>query len=153
MERRFHEFLARVRDLAYEQLGAEGGAFQSRIRFSYLQLYRQDPRIHYEVWPQRKTARIEIGLHFEGEREANYAWAGALSQRMAEIQAQLGPSAELEEWTRSWTRLHETLPLPPGALTEELAMEVARRLVQLMRAMEPMLASAEPGTSGVGRRP
>jgi len=139
MEKRAHEFLARVRDLAYDQLGSEGAAFQSRIRFSFVQFYREDPRIHYEVWLQRKTGRIEIGLHFEGEREDNYGRAEALSGRMAEIQTQLGPSMELEEWTRSWTRLHQTVPL--GPLVEEAAQEVSAQLVQLIRVMEPILAT------------
>lgn len=138
MERRPHEFLARIRDLACDKLGQEAAIFQARIRFSLLQFYRQDPRIHYEVWLQRKTGRIEIGLHFEGEREDNYRWAETLSRRMVEIQAQLGPSMELEEWTRSWTRLHETLPL--GVLAEETAQDVAARLVRLIRVMEPILA-------------
>ncbi len=141
---RVREFLARVRDLAYDQLGGDGAAFQSRIQFSLLQLYHQDPRIHYEVWPQRKTGRIEIGLHFEGERETNYRWAETLSRRMVEIQAQLGPATELEEWTRSWTRLHQTMPL--GALTEEAAHEMASRLVHLIQVMEPILAESEPRT-------
>ncbi len=134
------EFLARVRDLVYDQLGRDGAAFQSRIRFNLLQLYHEDPGIHYEVWPQRKTGRIEIGLHFEGERENNYRWAEALSRRMAEIQAQLGPTTELEEWTRSWTRLHQTAPL--DVLTEEAARDAASRLVRLIRVMEPLLAAA-----------
>ena len=142
---RYHEFLGRVGHLAGEELGEHTPPFQSRIRFSLLQFYRDDPRIHYEVWLQRKTGRIEIGLHFEGEREVNYRWAAALSGRMPEIQAQLGPSIELEEWTRSWTRLHQTVPL--GVLSEETARDVAARLVRLLRVMEPILAQeAEPRT-------
>lgn len=134
---RFHDFLVRVRELAEAKLTPDVRRFDGRLRFSLLQLYHGDPRIHYEVWPQRKTGRIEIGLHFEAERDDNYRWALVLSERVAEIQSQLGPSVELEEWTRSWTRLHQTLPFTH--LDDALAEEVAERLARLIGVMEPIL--------------
>ena len=78
------------------------------LKPSLVQVYFEDPSIHYEAWVQRKTRSIEIGLHFEGEREENARWAEMLSERAPEIARALGPSAELETWTRSWTRLHES---------------------------------------------
>ena len=113
-----------------------------------MQLYRDDPRLHYEVWVQRKTGRIEVGLHFEGEQEANYRWAEALGRRVLELQAGLGPGVELEEWTRSWTRLHRTLPL--RELDEELAGEVAEVLICFIRVMEPILAEEAARISPAG---
>src|SRR3990170_3201925 len=137
-EMRIQEFLLRVRERAEARLPAGSPRFQGRLRFSLMQLYRDDPRLHYEVWVQRKTARIEVGLHFEGEREANYRWAEALGRRVLELQALLGPGVELEEWTRSWTRLHHILPL--RKLDEALADEVAEVLARLIQVMEPILA-------------
>ena len=137
-EMRFHEFLLRVRELAEAQLPADAPRLQERLRPSLIQLYRDDPRLHYEVWIQRKTGRIEVGLHFEGERETNYRWAEALGRHALELRARLGHGVELEEWTRSWTRLHRTLPL--RKLDDELAQEVAEDLARLIQVMEPILA-------------
>jgi hypothetical protein len=145
-EMRIQEFLLRVRELAESRLPADSPRFQGRLRFSFVQLYRDDPRVHYEVWVQRKTGRIEVGLHFEGEREANYRWAEALGRRVLELKAQLGPDIELEEWTRSWTRLHYTLPL--RKLDDALAGEVAEVLARLIQVMEPILEEEATQVSG-----
>jgi hypothetical protein len=45
---------------------------------------------------------------------------------------------ELEEWTRSWTRLHQTVPL--RELDDEMADELAELLARFIRVMEPILA-------------
>lgn len=145
---RFHEFLLRVRELAEARLPAGAPRFQGRLRLSLIQLYRDDPRLHYEVWIQRKAGRIEVGLHFEGERETNYRWAEALSRRVLELQAELGPNVELEEWTRSWTRLHRMVPL--RKLDDDLADEVAEVLAAFIRVMEPILAEEADRVSPAG---
>jgi hypothetical protein len=136
----------KVRDFlhaVYEALSAElpkrYRKHDWRIRFGYLQVYFGDPAIHYEAWVQRRNQRIELGLHFEGEREANYRWAELLAPRALEIHARLGANVELEEWTESWTRLHETCPFE-GQLTHELAEDTAIRMRQYMEVMEPILA-------------
>lgn len=139
---RAHEFLVRVRELTEGQFPEDAPRFQGRLRFGLIQLYREDPRIHYEVWLQRKTGHIEVGLHFEADRDTSYRWAEALGRRVLDLQAQLGPGVELEEWTRSWTRLHRTLPL--RALDEELAREVADVLARFVSVMEPILAEEAP---------
>ena len=143
---RFHEFLVTVRERAEARLAAGAPRLHGRLRSSLMQLYSDDPRLHYEVWIQRKTARIEVGLHFEGEPEANYRWAEALGRRVLELKARLGPDVELEEWTRSWTRLHRTVPL--RKLDDELAEEVAELLARLILVMEPVLAQEAAYVSG-----
>lgn len=144
---RIRDFLSIVHDALSRRLPQPLRDHQWRVRFTLLQVYFQSPAVHYEVWVQRKNGRIEIGLHFEGEREENYRWASALGGRALEIQAQLGPRVELEEWTQSWTRLHETWPLS-GDLTEELAAEAAGRLARFIEVLEPILAEerAEVGS-------
>jgi len=143
---RFHEFLLRVRELAEARLPTDAPRLRGRLRPSLIQLYQHDPRLHYEVWIQRKTGRIEVGLHFEGERETNYRWAEALSRRVLELRARLGPSVELEEWTRSWVRLHQTVPL--RKLDDGLAEEVAELLALFIQVMEPILAEDATRVSG-----
>jgi hypothetical protein len=93
------------------------------------------------VWVQRKTARLEIGLHFEGARDDNYAAAEALAIRAPDVQARIGPEYELEEWTQQWTRLHRSFPAT--SLTPELAAEAADRTVALIEGMEPILDQME----------
>lgn len=120
---------------------------QWRLRWSMLQVFFESPTIHYEVWVQRKAGRIEIGLHFESDREESYRWARALAERSLEIQAQLGPSVELEEWTRNWTRLHETWSLEDD-LTDELAECAAARLARFMEVLEPILTQERVNAEG-----
>jgi len=43
---------------------------------------------------------------------------------------------EGEEWTKSWTRIHETAPLQP--LTSDYAADVAARLAAFMTVLEPL---------------
>ncbi len=116
-------------------------------RPSLLQVYFASPEVHYEVCVQRKTRSLEIGLHFEGAREENHRWAQVLAPRVLEIKAELGPGVELEEWTRKWTRLHETLTLR-GDLTEELANEVAERVARFIEVLEPSLVQERTGVAG-----
>ena len=144
---RIRDFLLLTYDALPRQLPEPLRDHQWRVRWSLLQVYFERPTVHYEVWVQRKARRIEVGLHFEGEREESQRWAQALAPRALEIQAQLGPSVELEEWTRSWTRLHETLPLA-GDLTDELAQELAQRLARFIEVLEPILAEERAGVVG-----
>jgi hypothetical protein len=139
---RVRDFLMLVRERLEPLLPAELRSFQARIRFNLLQVYYGHPSLHYEVWPQRKNGRIEIGLHFEGAREENYGWAAVLAERMPQMQAALGPSLELEEWTPTWTRLHQSVPLP--SLDEDLAGEVAERMAALIETVQPILEECRP---------
>ena len=144
---RIRDFLLLVYDALSPHLPEPLRDHKWRVRFSLLQVYFERPAVHYEAWVQRKTRRIEIGLHFEGEPEENYRWAAALAPRALEIQSELGPAIELEEWTRSWTRLHETRTLD-GRLTEELATEIGERLAQFIEVLEPILEEERAAVAG-----
>ena len=139
---RVSDFLALVHEAVLTQLDAEVEGLNTRQRFSYVQYWRgASPAIHYEVWAQRKTGRVEVGLHFEGERDANYAAAALLAERADDVFGRIGPEYELEEWTPQWTRLHRALMAP--ALTPAIASEAAEHVVTLMRGMEPLLEELE----------
>ena len=86
---------------------------------------------------QRKTQRLEIGLHFEGDRDRSYTAAALLADRALDIAATVGPEYELEEWTSSWTRLHRSFSAP--TLTPDLAAEAAENACDLITGMEPLL--------------
>lgn len=105
--------------------------------FSLVKLHYGDPAAHYEVWLQRKAGLVEVGLHFEGAPDANARHLAALSRHADEIADKLGPSAELEQWTASWTRVHEHLPME--ALDEDLLLLVSQRLAAFVRVLEPMV--------------
>jgi len=134
---RVHDFLALVHEGVAAALGKKLGGMEMRQRFSYVQYFRGTPNVHYEIWAQKKTGRVEIGLHFEGERDANYAAAELLASRAPDVQAAIGPEYELEEWTQVWTRLHRSLPAP--SLTADVAADAASRAVALIRGMEPII--------------
>jgi hypothetical protein len=144
---RIRDFLLLVHDNLARDLPEPLQDHQWRLRWSMLQVFFESPTVHYEVWVQRKAGRIEIGLHFESVREESYRWARALAERSLEIQAQLGPSVELEEWTKNWTRLHETLPLADD-LTDELAEEAGGRLARFMEVLEPIVVQERTGVLG-----
>ncbi|HZP25695.1 MAG TPA: hypothetical protein VFB90_01475 [Dehalococcoidia bacterium] len=135
----------RVRDFLYLALEELEPAlpldlrnFQWSVRFSFLQVHYWYPAVHYELWPQKRTGRIEFGLHFEGEREHNLRWLQLLAESMIEVQAALGREVEIEEWTPVWTRLHYTLPYGDD-LTEADAAEYARRFAGFIAALQPLL--------------
>ncbi len=135
------DFLALVHEGVIGRLGKKLDGLDVRQRFGYLQYYRGSPDVHYEVWAQRKTGRLEIGLHFEGARERNYLAAELLAMRAPDVLASIGPEYELEEWTQVWTRLHRSFDAP--SLTPELADDAAERVVTLIRGMEPIIDQME----------
>lgn len=141
-------FLSEVRDGALDGLPASLGTPVSRVVFASLQIHFGDPRLHYEVWPVRKTGRVELGLHLEGPQEWSRAVAMRLAGQADELRAALGEGYELEDWTASWCRLHRTLPL--RRLDADLAAEVAVALQALICAAEPVVRRLAPGPAPVG---
>ena len=131
------DFMALVHDRTLALLPKPLQKCTARTRFVWFQVHFHSPRVHYEVWLTRKTGRIEIGLHFEGPHDFSYRWAELIAPYMPEIQARLGPHVELEEWTASWTRLHQTIPYDPP--TEVLADEIAHRLAEMIAVCQPMV--------------
>jgi len=134
---RVAEFMSLVQERTLALLPEELRGWTARIRSVWLQIHYHTPKVHYEVWLTRKTGRIEIGLHFEGVRDFSYRWAELIAPYMPEIQARLGPHVELEEWTASWTRVHQTLRYDP--LTEPLAEEAACRLAETITVLQPIV--------------
>ena len=72
-------FLEEVRKRTLPELPPSLGKPRSRVVFSSLQVHFGEPLLHYEVWPVRKTRRIELGLHVEGPREWSRAVAAGLA--------------------------------------------------------------------------
>jgi hypothetical protein len=148
---RVGEFLTLVQERALAMLPGElrTGAI-TRISSSWLWVHYHHPKVHFEVWLARKIGRIEIGLHFEGPRDFSYKWAEQMAPHMPEIQARLGPQTELEEWTASWARVHQTVPYDP--LSEALADEVAERFAETITVLQPIVERERVNIpAGLGR--
>lgn len=134
---RVADFMNLVRDRTIELLPEPLRDANIRVRFVWLQAHYHSPKVHYEVWLTRKTSRIEIGLHFEGPRDFSYHWLELMAGHMPEIMDGLGPEVDFEEWTPSWTRIHQTIPYDP--LSEVLADEVASRLARTIAVLQPIV--------------
>ncbi len=134
---RVGEFLSLVREELPHLLPPEVRSFQWRQAPALLQVYYWYPAVHYELWLQRSRGVVEVGLHFEGEREHNHLWARALAENMASVLASLPRVADLEEWTGWWTRLHYVLPWEP--LEEGTARRMAGHLASFIVALQPLL--------------
>jgi len=140
---RVAEFMSLVQERALARLSDElRHGLTARVRSVWLQMHYHTPKLHYEVWLTRKTGRIEIGLHFEGAREFSYLWAELMSNHAPEIFGRLGPDVEIEEWTPSWTRIHQSVPYDP--LSDALADDVARRLAEMITVLQPIVESERP---------
>ncbi|HUF52551.1 MAG TPA: hypothetical protein VMR52_02105 [Dehalococcoidia bacterium] len=135
---RVADFMALIEEGTLAALPAElRESCVHRVRFVWFQVHFHSPKVHYEVCLTRKTERIEIGLHFEGPRDFSYRWAELIAPHMAEIQAGMDASWELEEWTASWTRLHTTIPYDPPS--PGLAAEIAETLARLITVCQPVI--------------
>jgi hypothetical protein len=134
------DFLSRVVKAVRPQLPAEWQDFETNGFGSLIKLYYGDPAVHFEVWVQSKTSRVEVGLHFEADQATNDQFMAYFAERFIEVQAALGPRIELDEWTRTWGRLHEMMPFT--VLDEALVERVATRLAQLITVLQPMLVEA-----------
>lgn len=102
--------------------------------------YGENPKVHYEVWVQRRLGLVEVGLHFEADAATNAAGFSALSEHAGEIVARLGPAVEGEPWTKHWARIHQNLPLQP--LTPDFAAAVAERVAAFITVLEPLRRAA-----------
>ncbi len=132
------EFLNRLPDALRERLPAQWQGFQVVPPFaSLIKFYYAHRSIHYEVWLQRRTGIVEIGLHFEADPADNARWLEVMGRNYAHIRRSLGPRVEAEQWTQSWTRIHESLPLEP--LTSAFHEKIADRLALMIQTLQPIL--------------
>jgi len=136
------DFLSTLPEMVRHRLPGRLKKFQAiGPMFSLIKLHYGNRAVHYEVWVQRRTDKIELGLHFEADPQTNSRYLESLSRRFSEIQSQLGPLVEPEQWTDSWTRIHQSLPL--GAMDETKADEVASRLAAMISVLQPMVEETD----------
>lgn len=146
---RVNEFLHLVAQETRTRLPAKQNKFQTRTRFTLIQLYFGRRTLHYEVWVRGKERLLEIGLHFEADRVTNAALLDYFGARAFEIKDELGDHVEIEQWTSSWARVHQLMPYQH--LDAETAAAVAQRLSKMIETLQPMLERAVPAAGSKAR--
>lgn len=135
---RVNEFLDLVVRETRPQLPSSLRAFHTWKRYTLVQLYYARRSIHYEVWVRGGNVHaLEIGLHCEADAATNMRLLARLYDYMFEIQDALGSRVEAEQWTKSWTRVHELVPY--DKLDEATARESGKRLAALITVLQPII--------------
>lgn len=112
--------------------------FRTAGRSWLVQLYYEDPNIHYEIWNLgERRGRLEIGLHFESRTPGLNArlLEGSMSH-LFEIKAELGASFEAEPWDKGWAKVYEVIPLEP--FSAAYLERVATRVAHVIGVLEPI---------------
>lgn len=134
---RIQEFQIAIVNQTRKQLSRKLKNFDPRSFFTIVKLSYANPKIHYEVWVRGQERLVEIGLHFEADKETNDALREYFDSRAFEIRAALGSRVEVEQWTNSWSRVHEVVPYTK--LNEELVESVSQKLAKMIAVLQPML--------------
>ncbi len=147
---RLQEFQVSVVHQTKKQLPRALKTFQARTQFTLFKIFYANPRTHYEVGVRGKERLIEVGLHFEDEKSKNDELLAYFKGRAFEIHAELGPRIEIEQWTNSWSRVHQVVPYQ--SLDANLVETVVEKLARMIMVLEPMLQKQQ-GSRVAGARP
>ena len=135
---RVNDFLDLVARETHQQLPARFRKFHTWKRYTLIQIFYTRRAIHYEVWVRGgEVHALEIGLHCEADAATNARLLQMFDTHLFEIKHALGNQIEAEQWTKSWTRVHELMPYK--TLDENTARACAKRLAQMIQLLEPML--------------
>jgi hypothetical protein len=135
------EFLFYTEDQAMARLTTAIPRPNRRVMWTILQLYYDDPQVHFELQPQGARSQVELGLHFEADVETNERRAQLVAAHAPALLEVLGPEWEMEEWTASWRRLHRVFPFE--RLTAELGRQIAEQFAALVTTVAPMIDDIE----------
>jgi hypothetical protein len=142
---RVNDFLELVAYETRKQLPPRWRNFHTWKRYTLIQLFYGRRSIHYEVWVRGGNIHaLEIGLHCEADAATNARLLALFDARLFEIKHALGEQIEAEQWTKSWTRVHELVPYEK--LDETTARQGAMRLAQMILLLEPMMAARPSGS-------
>ena len=111
--------------------------FEPRSFFSIVKIFYRNPKLHYEVWVRGQERLIEIGLHMEADKSTNDALLVYFNSCALEIHDELGARIEIEQWTNSWSRVHEVVPYK--SLDADLVDLLSAKLAKMIAVLQPML--------------
>lgn len=135
---RVNDFLNLVAQHTRAALPAPYRKFHTWKRYTLIQLYYSKRSIHYEVWVRGAPVHaLEIGLHCESDAATNRSVLEKMDAHLFEIKAEVGDRVEAEQWTNSWTRVHELVPYKQ--LDEETARACAAKLASMITVLQPMM--------------
>lgn len=137
---RLQQFQVAVVSETRDQLPRALKKFSARTHFTLFKIHFANPRTHYEVGVRGQERLIEVGLHFEDDQSKNSELLAYFKERAFEIHAELGSRVEVEQWTNSWSRVHEVVPYQ--SLDERLVGIIAEKLARMIIVLEPMLRKA-----------
>ncbi len=138
---RIQQFQVSLVEKTRKQLPRSLKNLEPRSFFTIVKLFYKNPKLHYEVWVRGKEHLVEVGLHLEADKETNDALLAYFNSRAIEIHAELGARIEIEQWTNSWSRVHEVVPYT--TLNAELVDQLAEKLAQMISVLQPMLEEFE----------
>ena len=134
---RIQEFQITLVEKTRKRLPRALRAFEPRSFFSIVKLSYRNPKLHYEVWVRGQERLIEVGLHFEADKRTNDALLDYFNSRALEVHDELGPHIEIEQWTNSWSRVHQVVPY--DSLDSELVDNLSVKLAKMITVLQPML--------------
>ena len=150
---RVRQFIQSVYDQLRKELPAALRKHDAELLSSILQLRFRSESTVFQLRVRHKARLLEIGTEFRGTRGENEWWRDQLAQRLSELKARVGPSIELEETSRTRTRLFENIYLNPDqnqpisrSLTDAQALDTAKRLARFIQAVEPLVGGAKSDT-------
>jgi hypothetical protein len=135
------ELLSGVLEATRAFLEAELQGLQARQQGSLVQVFADDPAVHFELWLHRNRARVELGLHFETRNATrNQRMLDHVADELPFLKAALGESLEAEPWEKGWTRLYLTRPLDRLGPQEQAQLTSMFR--EFISVLEPLRQEA-----------
>jgi hypothetical protein len=133
------DFLRRFAGELRAALPPERRAFETRFMGSLVKVFYGNSKVHFELW-LRSNGYMEIGLHFEADQDSNARWLRYFSERALDVIGELGPQVEIEQWTKTWGRIHQTIAF--SSPNEKLLAIAVERMSAMIRVLQPMLEEA-----------
>jgi hypothetical protein len=138
---RSSDFMKSIPDATRAHLPPALRGFHWQARSWLVQIYYDQPRVHYEVWSLPRRSVLELGLHFEHrDRSVNDRLLAHFDAHAVAVKAELGEQVEMEPWDKGWAKVYETLPLEP--FEPPYLEKVAARLAQVIEYLQPILDTA-----------
>ena len=130
------EFLQRFVDGLRSTLPDERRPFETRFMGGLVKVWYGNPAVHYEL-ALRSNGIMEVGLHFEADKQTNDRLLSYFSDQAIDVISQLGPQTDIEQWTETWGRVHQTVPF--STANDQLLAEAIKRMAAMITVLQPML--------------
>lgn len=103
--------------------------FQSRAKSSemYQPVYVGDSRLHYEWVLRKRSARLDVCLHFEGpDKQENLKFLEIIQAKRDQIKEGIDLEFKAEPWGRKWAQAEFRIPFDGDFPSTDIVPEAAR---------------------------